>query len=175
MGIRLALGASPRRVIREMLAESLAYGTMGGVLGIVLAEAAVRGIVALRPGYIPFVDAIAVDWRVLAFAIVVTVITAVAFGIAPAIVASKTDLVAALTSGTRSTSAGKKSTMLRQTFVVLELALALVLLVGAGLAHWSKEFRAADGGGHRVPSSGARAFRHARARGQARARRQDRR
>jgi len=133
MGIRLALGASPRRVVREMLAESLTYGAIGGALGIMLAEAAVRGIVALRPAYIPFVDTIAVDWRVLAFAIVVTLITAVAFGIAPAIFASKTDLVAALTSGTRSTSAGKRSTMLRQTFVVLELALALVLLVGAGL------------------------------------------
>jgi putative ABC transport system permease protein len=133
MGIRLALGASPRRVVREMLAESLAYGAMGGALGIVLAEVAVRGIVALRPAYIPFVDDIAVDWRVLAFAIVVTLLTVVAFGIAPAIFASKTDLLAALTSGTRSTSAGKRSTMLRQTFVVLELALALVLLVGAGL------------------------------------------
>ena len=133
MGIRLALGASPRRVVREMLAESLAYGAMGGLLGIVLAEAAVRGIVALRPIYIPFVDDVAVDWRVLAFAIIVTLVTAVAFGIAPAIFASKTDLVAALTSGTRAASAGQRSAMLRQTFVVLELALALVLLVGAGL------------------------------------------
>jgi putative ABC transport system permease protein len=133
MGIRLALGASPRRVVREVLGESVAYGVVGGALGIVLAEAAVRGIVALRPLYIPFVDDIAVDWRVLAFAIVVTLVTAVASGIAPAIFASKTDLLAALTSGTRSTSAGKRSTMLRQTFVVLELALALVLLVGAGL------------------------------------------
>ena len=133
MGIRLALGASPERVVREMLAESLAYGSIGGAFGIVLAEAAVRGIVALRPAYIPFVDTVVVDWRVLAFAIVVTLVTAVAFGIAPAIFASKTDLLAALTSGTRSTSAGKRSTTLRQTFVVLELALALVLLVGAGL------------------------------------------
>jgi putative ABC transport system permease protein len=133
MGIRLALGASPRRVVREVLAESLAYGAIGGALGIVLAEVAVRGIVAVRPVYIPFVDDIAVDWRVLVFAIVVTLVTAVAFGMAPAIFASKTDLVAALTSGTRSTSAGRRSTMVRQTFVVLELALALVLLVGAGL------------------------------------------
>ena len=133
MGIRLALGASPRRVIRELLAESLAYGATGGALGIALAEAAVRAIVALRPVYIPFVDDIAVDWRVLAFAIVVTLVTAVAFGLAPAIFASKTDLLSALTSGTRSASAGKRSTTLRQTFVVLELALALVLLVGAGL------------------------------------------
>ncbi|MFI5232923.1 MAG: ABC transporter permease [Gemmatimonadales bacterium] len=133
MGIRLALGASPRRVMREMLAESVAYGMAAGALGIVLAEAAVRAIVALRPAYIPFVDDIAVDWRVLAFATVVTLVTAVAFGIAPAIFASKTDLLSALTSGTRSASAGKRSTALRQAFVVLELALALVLLVGAGL------------------------------------------
>lgn len=133
MGIRLALGASPRRVVREMLAESIAYGATGGVFGIVLAEVAVRAIVAFRPAYIPFVDAITVDWRVLAFAIVVTLVTAVAFGLAPAIFASKTDLLSALTSGRRSASAGKRSTALRQTFVVLELALALVLLVGAGL------------------------------------------
>jgi putative ABC transport system permease protein len=133
MGIRLALGASPQRVIREMLAESLVYGAIGGALGVVLAEFAVRGIVAMRPVYLPFVDDIAVDWRVLTFAIVVTLVTAVVFGIAPAIFASQTDLVGALTSGTRSTTAGKRSTTLRQTFVVFELALALVLLVGAGL------------------------------------------
>jgi putative ABC transport system permease protein len=133
MGIRLALGASPRRVIRGMLAESLAYGAVGGALGVMLAEVAVRAIVALRPVYIPFVDTIAVDWRVLVFAIVVTLVTAVAFGIAPALFASKTDLLSSLTSGTRSASAGKRSTTLRHTFVVLELALALVLLVGAGL------------------------------------------
>ena len=133
MGIRLALGASPRRVVREMLAESLVYGAIGGALGVVLAESAVRGIVAMRPAYLPFIDDIAVDWRVLAFAIVVTLVTAVVFGIAPALLASKTDLVAALTSATRSSSAGKRSSTLRQAFVVLELALALVLLVGAGL------------------------------------------
>lgn len=133
MGIRLALGASPRRILREMLAESLACGATSGALGIVFAEVAVRAIVALRPEYIPFVDDIAVDWRVMVFAIVVTLVTAVAFGLAPAIFASKTDLLSALTSGTRSASAGKRSTMLRQTFVVLELALALVLVVGAGL------------------------------------------
>jgi predicted permease len=133
MGIRLALGASPRRVLREVLAESLAYGALGGVGGVALAGAAVHAIVALRPTYIPFVDDIALDWRVLTFAIIVTLATSVIFGVAPALFAAKTDLVAALTSGTRSTSAGKRSTTLRQMFVVLELALALVLLVGAGL------------------------------------------
>lgn len=132
MGIRLALGATPARVIREMLAESLAYGVLGGMLGVGLAALAVRGIVATRPG-IPFVDNISLDWRVLTFAVAVTIVTAVIFGIAPAILASNSDLITALKSGSRSTSSGKRSSTLRQTFVVLELALALVLLVGAGL------------------------------------------
>ncbi len=133
MGIRLALGASPARVVREMLAESAVYGILGGAIGIGIAEAAVRAVVALRPGNLPLLDDVGIDWRVLAFTVVVTLVTVVLFGIAPAIFASKTDLVAALTSGTRSTSAGKRSTALRQTFVVFELALALMLLVGAGL------------------------------------------
>ncbi len=132
-GIRLALGASPGRVAREMLAESLLYGVAGGALGVAIAEAAVRGIVALRPGGLPLIDDVSVDWRALLFAIAVTLLTSVAFGIAPALFESKTDLLSALTSGTRSTSAGKSSAFLRRTFVVVELALALVLLVGAGL------------------------------------------
>jgi putative ABC transport system permease protein len=133
MGIRLALGASPRRLIREMLSLSLVYGLAGGALGVALAEIAVRGIVTLRPGTLPLMDDVAVDWRVLLFAVCTTLATVVVFGMVPAIAASRTDLVAELTSGTRSTSAGKKSAALRQAFVVLELALSLVLLVGAGL------------------------------------------
>jgi predicted permease len=133
MGIRLALGASPGRVVREVLAESLVYGAAGGVLGVALAMLAVRAAVVIRPPNVPLIDDVAVDWRVLLFAIAVTMLTPVVFGIAPAIFASKTDLVGALTSGTRSSSAGKKSALLRQAFVVAELALALVLLVGSGL------------------------------------------
>ena len=133
VGIRLALGASPRRLIREMLSVSLVYGLAGGALGVALAEIAVRGIVTLRPGTLPLMDDVTVDWRVLMFAAGTTLATVLAFGMLPAIAASKTDLVAELTSGTRSTSAGKKSAALRQAFVVVELALALVLLVGAGL------------------------------------------
>jgi putative ABC transport system permease protein len=133
MGIRLALGASPGRVLREMLAESVAYGVAAGAVGVVLAAGAIRVVIALRPAGLPLIDDISLDWRVLAFSVGVTLATSVLFGIAPAIFASKTDLVGSLTSGTRSTSAGRRSTLLRQTFVVLELALALVLLVGAGL------------------------------------------
>jgi putative ABC transport system permease protein len=133
MGIRLALGASPGRIMRDVLAESLLYGAAAGALGVLLASAAVRAIVALRPPDIPFIDDVAVDWRVMVFAIAVTLVTTVVFGMAPAIFASKTDLLEALTSGSRSVSAGKRGVLLRQAFVVMELALALVLLVGAGL------------------------------------------
>ena len=134
MGIRLALGASPSRIVREMLAgRSLVYGAAGGALGVGLAFAAVRAIVAMRPANVPLIDDVTVDWRVLLFSVAVTIAVSVVFGIAPAIFASKTDLVGALTSGTRSATSGKKSAMLRQMFVVAELALALVLVVGAGL------------------------------------------
>lgn len=133
MGIRLALGASPSRIVREILSESLVFAALGGALGVLLAGAAVRAIVALRPPDIPLIDDVTVDWRVLVFALAVTLLTTVAFGLAPGLLASKTDLVAALTSGSRSASAGKRGVLLRQAFVVMEIAVALVLLVGAGL------------------------------------------
>jgi putative ABC transport system permease protein len=139
MGIRLALGASPARVIREMLAESIVYGATGGVLGVLLAVMAVHEIVALRPANVPLIDDVTVDWRVLLFALCISFVTAIVFGIAPAVFASKTDLVEALTSGSRSSSAGKRSAVLRQSFVVLEIALSLVLLVSAGLLGTSFE------------------------------------
>jgi predicted permease len=133
LGIRLALGATTRRIMREVLAASLFYGAAAGGLGVLLASAAVRAIVAIRPPDIPLIDDVTVDWRVLLFAIVVTLATTVVFGMAPALFASKTDLLEALTDGSRSVSAGKRGVLLRQAFVVIELALALVLLVGAGL------------------------------------------
>ena len=131
IAIREALGASRWRVFQQLLTESVLMAVGGGALGALLAWWGVKAFVATQPTIVPRVDLIAVDLRVLAFAMIVSIATGVAFGLAPALRASKVDFVTSLKESGRGSGIGGRRT--RSALVVGEVALALVLLVGAGL------------------------------------------
>jgi putative ABC transport system permease protein len=133
MGIRSALGASRWRLVRALLVEGLLLSLAGAALGVLLAYFGVQGIRAWLPAGLPRVAAIGIDLRVLATAIGVAAITGVFFGIVPAFQSSRADLSAALKDSGRSTTTGSRSQRVRTVLVVSEVALAVVLLVGAGL------------------------------------------
>ncbi len=133
MAIRAALGASRWRVIRQLITESLLLGVMGGGLGLVLAVWGLDLLLAAVPIEFPFWMKFNLDGRVLGFTTAVSLLTGIIFGVAPALQASKVDLNETLKEGGRSgtTDAGRRR--LRSLLVVAEVALSLVLLVGAGL------------------------------------------
>jgi putative ABC transport system permease protein len=133
IAVRLALGASRRRVIRQFLTESLLLSAVGGFVGLTLAVWGVRLLVALIPKDTPRVEEIGLDYRVVLFTIAVSVVTGVLFGLAPALQASKSDLNETLKQAGRSAGDSPSRQRLRSVLVVSEFALALVLLIGAGL------------------------------------------
>jgi predicted permease len=137
IAIRSALGAGRARLVRQMLTESVLLSLAGGVIGLVLGYFGVRGLLSINPGNIPRIgeqgSGITLDSRVLMFTLGVSVLTGVLFGLIPAFNASRTDLNATLKeSGLRSGS-GLRQNKARSILVVTEMALALVLLVGAAL------------------------------------------
>jgi putative ABC transport system permease protein len=129
--MRSALGAGRARMIRQLLTESLLLSTLGGALGILVAEMTVQGLVALSPSELPRTSAINVDGTVFAFALGVTAVIGLLAGVIPALVASREDLHVGLQKASVRTSTGHQLT--RNVLVVAEVALALVLLVSAGL------------------------------------------
>ncbi len=133
MAIRAALGASRLRVIRQLLTESILLSLAGGGLGLVLAVWWSDLLVALGKQNIPRALQVGLDWRVLGFTLVVSVLTGVIFGLVPAIHSSKTELTESLKEGGRSGGEGARRNGVRGVLVVTELAIAVVLLVGAGL------------------------------------------
>jgi putative ABC transport system permease protein len=133
MGIRAALGAGRWRLIRGLLVEGVVLALAGAAVGIVLAYGGVRVIRAWLPAGLPRVASIAIDLRVLLTSIGAATLTGVVFGIVPAFHSSRPDLTAALKDSGRSTTAGAGTHRLRSALVVAEVALAVVLLVGAGL------------------------------------------
>ena len=132
IAIRASLGAGRGRVIRQLLTESLLLSCIAGVLGFVFALWGVDILVAASPRDLPMRDQIRPDAVALGFSIALSILTGVLFGLAPAFSATKTDLVEALKQGGRG-SAGVGGRRLRQALVAAEVALGLVLLVGAGL------------------------------------------
>jgi len=134
MGIRIALGASRRRIVRQLLTESLLLSAVGGVIGLLLAGWGVRALVALGGAGLPRAAEIGLDARVMAFTLFVTVATALLFGAAPALRASRGGPAATLRESGRGTTNGARKNRLRDVLVASEFALALVLLAGAGLA-----------------------------------------
>lgn len=131
--IRTAVGASRMRVIRQLLTESLVLGVLGGIAGIIVAVIAIKALKSFGPANIPRLAEIGVDLRVLSFTFVVTLLTGLVFGISPALRASRVDLNEALKEGGRSGGTGGGRQLTSKLLVVVEVALALVLLLGAGL------------------------------------------
>ena len=141
LAIRSAMGADRRRVVRQLLTESVLLAGCGGILGLALGLAGVRALLLLVPGDIPRItDASgaaivvpALDWRVTTFTIGLSLLTGLLFGLFPALSASKPDLVSTLKEAGGRSGTGVRQTRVRSALVVAETALALVLLVGAAL------------------------------------------
>jgi putative ABC transport system permease protein len=133
MAVRAALGASRMRVIRQLLTESILLSLVGGAVGLLLAVWWSDLLIALGKEDIPRAVHVAIDWRVLGFTLGVSVLTGLIFGLVPAFQSSKTELVESLKEGGRSGSEGARRNRMRSVLVVSELAIAVVLLVAAGL------------------------------------------
>ena len=132
LAMRRALGASRWRVVRQLVTESLALALLGGALGLILARLTLGSILNLLPRGFPRVTDVSVDFRVLAFCLAVSALAALVFGLIPAFQNSRTSPVSILKQGGRSMRS-RQGTWLRSGLVVTEVALTLILLVGAGL------------------------------------------
>ena len=133
MAIRTALGASRVRVIRQLLTESVLLSLLGGAVGLMLAVWWSDLLIALGKDDIPRAVQVGIDWRVLGFTLGVSLLTGLIFGLAPAFHSSKRELVETLKEGGRGNSEGARRNKVRSVLIVAELAIAVVLLVGAGL------------------------------------------
>ncbi len=133
MALRTVLGAGRGRLIRQLLTESLLLSGLGGLLGVALAYAGVAAVVRLDPEGLPRVEEIAIDPAVLVFALAVTLLTGLAFGILPALRATGHELGGHLRDGGRGAEGLRGGQRVRGAITVAQIALSLVLLVGAGL------------------------------------------
>ncbi|MFI5178261.1 MAG: ABC transporter permease, partial [Vicinamibacterales bacterium] len=133
LAVRSALGAGRGRLTRQLLVEAAMLVAIGGVLGVGLAIAGVRGLVQIDPGNIPLLDTAGVDVTVLGFSLAVMVATAIFIGLAPALRQSRVDPQAALADGGRGAGTAAVRQRLRRLLVVVEVALASLVLVASGL------------------------------------------
>jgi putative ABC transport system permease protein len=133
VAIRLAVGASRRRLIRQFLIESTLLALVGGVFGLLVAFWGIDAIRAALPQDVPRMEQIGIDTAVLIFTLCISLGTGILLGLVPALQATKPDLVEALKEGSQSVAGNRHRNRVRSLLVVLEVALALVLLIGAGL------------------------------------------
>jgi putative ABC transport system permease protein len=132
IAIRTALGAGRWRVVRQLLTESVLLSVSGGAIGLLLAWWGISALVKVNEVQIPRANEIGLDWLVLAFALGVSLLTGILFGLVPALQVSKTDLHETLKEGGRTGASGARG-WIRGALVVVEMAMALMLLIGAGL------------------------------------------
>ncbi|HEV2668208.1 MAG TPA: ABC transporter permease, partial [Blastocatellia bacterium] len=145
LAIRAALGAGRARIVRQLLTESLMLALAGGALGLLIAWYGVEALLALNPNALPPTATVRIDATALAFTTLVSLLTGVGFGLAPAIGAAKPDLIGVLKESGRGVRSGRYG--LRGGLVVLEIALSRVLVIGAGLLIRSfMQVRAVDPG-----------------------------
>ncbi len=137
IAIRAAIGAGRGRIIRQLLTESVVLSTAGGLLGLMIGAIGVRALLAVNPGNIPRIgvngSAVTLDWTVFAFALALSVLTGILFGMVPALHASRADLNITLKETGARSGAGLRQNKSRSVLVIVEMSLAIVLLVGAGL------------------------------------------
>jgi predicted permease len=133
MAVRLALGSGRRRIIRQLLVESLLLSTVGGITGLVLAIWTDKALIKFLPrSYVPLTISSLPDWRILAFNLGLSVLTGIAFGLVPALQSTRPDLAGTLKDQAGAVTGGA-STLTRKLLVVSQIALSLLLLIGAGL------------------------------------------
>jgi predicted permease len=132
MAVRLAMGASRARMIRQLLTESMILSLVSGIVGVLTAMAALH-FVQFLPARIPRLAEVQVDWTVLAFAMLVSLLAGLGFGLVPALQSSKAEIAVAIREGARGSGTSGKTSRLRGLLIASESALAVVLMVGAGL------------------------------------------
>ena len=132
MAVRLALGASRARMIRQLFAESMLLSLLSSVVGVLTAVAALH-FVQLLPARIPRLAEVQMDWTVLSFALLVSLVAGLGFGLVPALQSSKAEIAVAMREGGRGSGTSAKTNRLRGLLIASESALAVVLMVGAGL------------------------------------------
>ena len=133
IAVRLAVGAGRARITRQLLAEAMVLSGAAALLGIAIALVGVQALVTLQPGNLPRLQSIQVDWRVMLFAIGVAVTTAVVLGLVTSLRAARQQIRDTLSEGTRTMAGGKTGERVRQGLVIVQVALTVVLLIGAGL------------------------------------------
>src|SRR5713101_5090006 len=133
MALRMALGAGRTRMVRQMLTESLVLSLIAGVAGVLAAKLTLSFIIHFVPASVPRLAEVGVDGTVLLFALLISIFTGIIFGLAPAFQAMKADMTAAIREGAQGSGYSAKTFRLRSLLIVSELALAVVLMVGAGL------------------------------------------
>ncbi len=133
MAMRSALGASRGRLVRQMLTESMLLSLIGGVAGIATAMGTLGFILRFVPSNVPRLNEVRIDWVVLSFALLISILTGLIFGLAPALHSAKNAISSAIREGGRGSGYSTKTGRLRDVLIVSELAFAVVLMVGAGL------------------------------------------